>query len=67
MEQVFDAAYVTLHVRISNKTAFHLYRNTLGYECAPPPSCTTFSLVRCQSGRTSATRGRVSQAVPGIA
>ena len=37
MEQVFDAAYVTLHVRVSNKTAFHLYRNTLGYECVPLP------------------------------
>jgi hypothetical protein len=38
MDEVFDASYVTLHVRVSNKTAFHLYRKTLGYEYAPAVS-----------------------------
>lgn len=32
MQDVYDAHYVTLHVRISNKAACHLYRETLGYE-----------------------------------
>ena len=40
MEDCFDAAYVTLHVRVSNKTAFHLYKNTLGYSCVPPTDVT---------------------------
>lgn len=32
MDQVFRAQYVSLHVRVSNKAAFHLYHETLGYE-----------------------------------
>ena len=32
MEQVFDARYVSLHVRKSNRAAFHLYSETLKYE-----------------------------------
>eukprot|EP00164_Ancoracysta_twista_P008791 GFYU01012796.1.p1 GENE.GFYU01012796.1~~GFYU01012796.1.p1 ORF type:complete len:236 (+),score=93.94 GFYU01012796.1:124-831(+) len=32
MAQVFDAEYVSLHVRKSNRAAFHLYNSTLGYE-----------------------------------
>lgn len=32
MDQVFKAKYVSLHVRVSNKAAFHLYHETLGYE-----------------------------------
>lgn len=32
MEDVFDAEYVSLHVRKSNKAAFHLYSVTLAYE-----------------------------------
>ena len=32
MYTVFDAEYVSLHVRQSNKAAFHLYNNTLRYE-----------------------------------
>jgi ribosomal protein S18 acetylase RimI-like enzyme len=32
MDEVFQAQYVSLHVRVSNKAAFHLYHNTLGYE-----------------------------------
>jgi hypothetical protein len=39
MDEVFDASYVTLHVRVSNKTAFHLYRKTLGYECVHSNYC----------------------------
>eukprot|EP00210_Caulerpa_lentillifera_P009098 g8679.t1 len=31
MEEVFDAEYSSLHVRITNKAAFHLYKETLGY------------------------------------
>mmetsp|Transcript_27065 Transcript_27065/g.39600 ORF Transcript_27065/g.39600 Transcript_27065/m.39600 type:complete len:187 (-) Transcript_27065:867-1427(-) len=32
MEDVFGAEYVSLHVRRSNKAAFHLYKETLQYE-----------------------------------
>jgi len=32
MQEVFDAEYVSLHVRKSNTAAYHLYNNTLGYE-----------------------------------
>jgi len=35
MADVFDAEYVSLHVRVTNKGAFHLYTQTLGYECGP--------------------------------
>jgi peptide alpha-N-acetyltransferase len=31
MEDVFGALYVSLHVRVSNKGAIHLYTETLGY------------------------------------
>lgn len=32
MQDVFDAEYVSLHVRKSNRAAFHLYSVTLNYE-----------------------------------
>lgn len=32
MEEVFGAEYASLHVRVSNKGAFHMYTETLGYE-----------------------------------
>mmetsp|Transcript_8498 Transcript_8498/g.20398 ORF Transcript_8498/g.20398 Transcript_8498/m.20398 type:complete len:130 (+) Transcript_8498:99-488(+) len=32
MEKVLGANYVSLHVRVTNKGAHHLYTNTLGYE-----------------------------------
>lgn len=32
MQQVFDAEYVSLHVRRSNRAAFHLYSVTLNYD-----------------------------------
>jgi N-alpha-acetyltransferase 10/11 len=32
MAEVFNAAYVSLHVRMSNNAALHLYRDTLGFE-----------------------------------
>ena len=32
MYEVFDAEYVSLHVRESNRAAFHLYKETLDYE-----------------------------------
>lgn len=32
MADVFNAEYVSLHVRKSNRAAFHLYKNTLQYE-----------------------------------
>jgi ribosomal protein S18 acetylase RimI-like enzyme len=34
MEEVFEAEYVSLHVRKSNRAAFHLYTETLGYRSA---------------------------------
>jgi N-alpha-acetyltransferase 10/11 len=32
MQDVFDAEYVSLHVRKSNRAAFHLYSVTLNYQ-----------------------------------
>lgn len=32
MQDVFDAEYVSLHVRVGNRAAFALYSRTLGYE-----------------------------------
>lgn len=32
MQDVFDAEFSSLHVRITNKAAIHLYTETLGYE-----------------------------------
>lgn len=32
MQEAFEARYVSLHVRESNKAAFHLYKTTLGYQ-----------------------------------
>ena len=34
MEEVFGSEYVSLHVRVSNRGAIHLYTNTLGYRRA---------------------------------
>lgn len=31
MEEVFAAHYCSLHVRVTNRGAFHLYTQTLGY------------------------------------
>lgn len=31
MEEVFGAKYSSLHVRVTNRGAFHLYNKTLGY------------------------------------
>lgn len=32
MAEVFNASYVSLHVRMSNQAALHLYRDTLGFD-----------------------------------
>ncbi len=32
MEEVFGSVYASLHVRVMNKGAFHLYTETLGYQ-----------------------------------
>ena len=32
MAAVFDAEYCSLHVRVSNQAAIHLYVDVLGYE-----------------------------------
>jgi hypothetical protein len=32
MAETFNANYVSLHVRVSNNAALHLYRDTLGFE-----------------------------------
>jgi len=32
MQETFEARYVSLHVRVSNSAAMHLYRDTLGYK-----------------------------------
>ena len=31
MVENFNAKYVSLHVRVSNRAALHLYQNTLGF------------------------------------
>ena len=35
MAETFGSEYASLHVRVSNKAAFHLYTETLGYQCVP--------------------------------
>ena len=32
MEDVFSADYVSLHVRVTNRVAYHMYTQTLGYQ-----------------------------------
>jgi peptide alpha-N-acetyltransferase len=32
MEEVFGAQFSSLHVRVGNRGAFHLYTSTLGYQ-----------------------------------
>ena len=32
MQEYFDADFVSLHVRVSNRPALHLYHNNLGFE-----------------------------------
>lgn len=39
MQDVFGAKYVSLHVRVTNKGAHHLYTKSLGYKCAACPKC----------------------------
>lgn len=34
MLENYDAAFVSLHVRVSNRAALHLYTNTLGFKYA---------------------------------
>lgn len=33
MIEVFNARYVSLHVRVTNRAALSLYRDTLGFRC----------------------------------
>lgn len=37
MQDVFGAKYVSLHVRVTNKGAHHLYTRSLGYKCVGAP------------------------------
>jgi ribosomal protein S18 acetylase RimI-like enzyme len=32
MAEVFGAKYSSLHVRVTNRGAFHLYKETMGYQ-----------------------------------
>ena len=32
MKEYYDASYVSLHVRVSNKAAIHMYKDILGFE-----------------------------------
>ena len=45
MAEVFDAVYASLHVRVSNRGAFHLYTQTLGYECVSTSSSHPFTII----------------------
>jgi hypothetical protein len=40
MQDVFGAKYVSLHVRVTNQGAHHLYTQSLGYQCALPLAAT---------------------------
>lgn len=42
MQDVFGAKYVSLHVRVSNKGAHHLYTQSLAYKQAPAPPTLEF-------------------------
>jgi ribosomal protein S18 acetylase RimI-like enzyme len=33
MVEIYDARFVSLHVRQTNRAAKHLYSNTLGFRC----------------------------------
>ena len=37
MQDVFGAEYASLHVRVTNRAAKHLYTQSLGYRCARRP------------------------------
>lgn len=34
MIEMYNARFVSLHVRVSNRAALHLYKNSLGFTCA---------------------------------
>lgn len=57
MADVFNAEFVSLHVRVTNKGAIHLYTQTLGYKyvnrAAPPRamgSCAHARTCTCAAG-----------------
>lgn len=52
MQEVYNAAYATLHVRVSNKAACHLYKVTLGYECVLAAHCHSFRAPACTATRS---------------
>lgn len=54
MQESFEARYVSLHVRESNRAAFHLYKTTLGYQVGPTTVATAAGgCYRCHDRRRS--------------
>lgn len=51
MQDVFGAVYVSLHVRVTNRAAKHLYTQSLGYRCARRPACASFMVPRLAGAR----------------
>ncbi len=47
MLENYDAAFVSLHVRVSNRAALHLYTNTLGFSYAAPLRCSVVCVCVC--------------------
>ena len=46
MLENYDAAFVSLHVRVSNRAALHLYTNTLGFSYVAPLRCSVVVCLR---------------------
>ena len=46
MVECFGAKYVSLHVRVSNRAALHLYEKTLKFKLVPPHTFTPSLLTR---------------------
>lgn len=44
MVEVFRARYVSLHVRVTNRAAFSLYHETLGFSYGATGACSDFFL-----------------------
>jgi hypothetical protein len=57
MLENYDAAFVSLHVRVSNRAALHLYTNTLGFSCVAPLRCSVCVLLTRLGATRHGTQG----------
>ena len=51
MQDVFGAEYASLHVRVTNRAAKHLYTQSLGYRCARRPRALLSCCLLFSAGR----------------